>query len=147
MNKISLIRSCLKKEKSILLKSLQKAKDVRDSAPSAAQSWSDTTRNQAEKLVGALEEKLQNLEKIDLSIPSETDSEKDNKVYLWSYVEVKLNNQLMKIIFVPEGVGGKEIKGIKLISSGSPLGEKLIGKVLKEQFVFNNRTGKILNIN
>ncbi len=55
MNKKILFENLVIVRKLNLLSSIEKAKDARDNAPDATESHSDTRRNQAEKLVVALE--------------------------------------------------------------------------------------------
>jgi len=146
MDRIELIKEHLNREKEFLLKALQAAKETRDSAPAATESHSDTTRSQYEKLVIALEEKVRSIDDFSSILPKNLESKKTGPISLWSYVEISLNKNIIKLILVPEGMGGKELEGIKLISDNSPLGSLLIGKKLGEKFEFNEQRGKVLKI-
>ncbi len=146
MNKLKFIKKYVKNERQSLLRALDAAEEARDSAPSAMQSWSDTTRNQTEKLVFALKKKLDNLENVASTIPDNTKSISTDKISLWNYTEVKLGNLSMKLLVVPENISGKVVKKIRLISLESPLGKELMGKGSKSQFQFNNQKGEIIVI-
>lgn len=143
MNKIEIIRKHLTKEKKTLNKAIKSAKKARDSAPSAMESHSDTTRNQSERLVFALQEKKKSLEKIISKLPTKSKSSKRN-VSLWSYTKIILGKSKLEIVIVPEGIGGKEIGKIKLISKVSPLGKSLLRKKVGDNFKFNNKNVKIV---
>jgi seryl-tRNA synthetase len=136
MDKIKLIKNHLKKERGKLLKAIKNTKRTRDSAPSAMESQHDTTRNQAEKLVVALEEELKKTDELLSNITS-------CKLKLF---EFQLEKNLIKAILVPVGMGGKEINGIKLISEGSPLGSMLKNKKPGDDFEFNNQKGRVLRV-
>ncbi len=147
MNKILLVKKHLDKEKQSLLQTLEKAKETRDSAPSAMESHHDTTRNQTEKFVAALEKKLHHLENIISNLPNPQDIASSKTVALWSYVELNLNGKEMKLIIVPEGLGGKKEDDINFISENTPLGNVLINKKVENSFTFNNQRGEILKVN
>lgn len=144
MDKIEIIKKHLSNEKQSLLKTLKSAKETRDSAPSAMESHHDTTKNQAEKFVVALEKKLHNLEKSISNLPNPQNIRPANKIALWSYMEANLNGNKMKLIIVPEGIGGKQINNIHLISDKTPLGSAISNKRKGEEFEFNNQQGTIL---
>ena len=146
MNKLKLVKKHLDKEKQSLLKALGNAKETRDSAPSAMESHHDTTRNQAEKFVAALEKKLNNLEKIVSGLPNPQDIVSSDSVALLSYVELNLNGSKMKLIIVPEGLGGKKEDDINFISENTPLGGAILNKTIGSPFTFNGQGGEILNL-
>ena len=145
MDKFKLLREHFKSERESLMRALDSAKQTRDDAPSAMESHHDTTRNQTEKLVVALEQDLAKLDKnIDL-IPKD-DPEPADKVSLWSYVELDFDGNQMKIIIVPEGMGGSDIDGIKLISDQTPLGGVLLNKPKEGKLNFNGKSVSILKV-
>ena len=105
------IRESLVKEKEMLGKSLAAARFARDNAPAATESHSDTTRADQEKLVQALEERIKLV---------------DDQMKTLDKAEVKyVDHEGMKLVLVPEGMGGKKIGDVMLVSVNSPLGEKL----------------------
>ncbi|OGM20634.1 hypothetical protein A2955_02945 [Candidatus Woesebacteria bacterium RIFCSPLOWO2_01_FULL_37_19] len=138
MNKFGIVRNCLLKEKEVLEKALASARQTRDSAPSAMESHSDTTRSQAEKLVFALEEKTKNIESLISLIPQDFKSTL-TVVSLWSLIELKTNGEILKMILVPDGFGGREIDNIKLVSISTPLGNLIINKAVGDQITFNEK--------
>lgn len=146
MNIISEIEKHFKKEKELLIKAIEDAKITRDSSTSAMQSWSDTSRNQAENLVIALEEKLKKLEMQIASIPEQKGVKIKDKVSLWNLVEVESEAQKSKIVLVPKGAGGKNIKDIKLVSEDSPLGKELLGKKVGQKFIFNDKNIRVIKL-
>lgn len=149
MDKVEIIKklkNVLLKERETLDAAINKEKKVRDRAPTNRSSWSDTTRTQTQELITAYKARVENLEKLITLIPEENDIKKQNKVNMWSLVIINLNNNKIKVIIVPEGCGGKEIEGVKLISGESPLGKKLIGKKTGDNFKLNNQEGVIISI-
>lgn len=97
----------------VLYSALETAKIAQRDAPSAMESASNTTRSEMERMVTALEINIANLKKQILQIPDKLST--DNK--LWKLVEIKK----MKILIVPEGMGGEIIDGIRLVSENAPL--------------------------
>ncbi|TSC86403.1 MAG: Uncharacterized protein G01um101416_676 [Microgenomates group bacterium Gr01-1014_16] len=92
-------------------KSLSAARFARDNAPSAMESHSDTTRADQEKLVRALEERVKLV---------------GEQMKILAKAEVKyVEHNGMKLVLVPEGMGGKKIEDVMLVSVNSPLGSKL----------------------
>lgn len=125
---LKLVKKSLENERVILNKAIDSAKKARDSAPSATESHYDTDRNQNEKMVAALEEELLQLDhliqNLPISIPDDC-----GRTNLWSYIELPKENQVLKIIIVPEGYGGRDIDGIKLVSISAPLAKKILDRV------------------
>lgn len=128
----------LDKQRESLLKALEKAKEARDNAPGAMESHSDTTRSQNEKLVEALEQQLKELEgatkKINLAGKQ------------FPYFKTSFSQEKKKFILVPEGLGGQEIDGVRLLSESSPLGLLLACKNVGDKFEFNSQQIEILKI-
>jgi hypothetical protein len=137
INKLEVIRGGLCSEKIALRKAIDNAIDARDNSPSAMESHHDTTRNQSEKLVSALEQKLNDLEILINKLPTDI-SNIPNFVNLWSYAELSYNEAILKLILVPEGYGGREADGIKLVSISTPLGVAVIGKTQGENVTVNS---------
>ena len=121
-----------KREK--LTKGLTAAKEARDKAPTAMESHSDTTRSQNERMVVALESEIIKLDKIINDFSS----------HEWKRVDLILGNEILKVCFVPEGLGGENVGDVKLISSNSPLGSVISGKKKGNEFVFNGQKGRIV---
>jgi transcription elongation GreA/GreB family factor len=134
MNKVELFEKCLDTQINKLQKSIEKAKEARDNAPGAMESASDTRRSQAEKLVTALEEQLKELNRYSVGTnPSEL-----------AYLEVNMNSDVKKFLIVPEGLGGVEVGGVRLLSADSPLGQLLTGRKIGSKFEFNRQELEIL---
>ena len=74
-----------------LLKRIESIRRVRDSAPSAMESASDTSRSESEKLVYVLEAELKNMDNVISKIPQNL-SERDRELRVkdWQYVEISL---------------------------------------------------------
>lgn len=128
----------LKKEEQTLTRSWEWAKDARDRAPSAAESHSDTTRSEQEKLVHALERDIKTIKGHIKEVEKMTKSFA-RSVGKWSYVELDNGGMEMKILIVPEGIGGKDINGVKLVSVASPLGSALLEKRMGDSVEINGR--------
>jgi transcription elongation GreA/GreB family factor len=138
MDKYMLLMDHFQKQRKSLVRAIDSEKKIRDSSPSAMQSHHDTTRNQTEKLVTALEHELSELDRNIALIP-EKDINPGGKVTLWSYIELKQDGETVKLIIVPEGMGGSEAEGIKLVSETTPLGIKLISKKEGDKCSFNEK--------
>ena len=138
MDKLQIVNELLTKRKETLLKALGKAKEARNNAPGAMESHSDTSRSQYEKLVGALEQQLSDLE--------ETAKEFNLKNKSLPLFEISFNGEKKKFILVPEGLGGEETDGVRLLAENSPLGLQLAGKKVGNKFEFNGQQIEILKI-
>jgi hypothetical protein len=126
IDKLSVIKKSLEEELKTTQQALNSAVEARDSAPSAMESHTDTTRNQSEKMVTALTSQLTNLKKMIESLP-ETIPVSQNRIDVWSLVEL-IGSIRLSVILVPEGYGGKECDGVKIVSVEAPLGRSLLGK-------------------
>lgn len=122
MDTLSEVKVQIKKEKEALLKAIQHAIKTRDEAPSAMESHSDTTRNQTERLIIALEEKLKDLERLIMEIPEKIETK--NRP-LWSTHKTTVGEKTLQVLLVPEGIGGRKIGNVILVSVNSELGKKL----------------------
>lgn len=127
VNKLTILKKSLEEEYKVIQNALNTATTARDSAPSAMESHSDTTRNQSEKLASNLNIQLTNLKKLIESLPY-TFPEEQKKISLWSLVQLVGSNSRLSIILVPEGYGGKEYDNVKLVSIQAPIGKYLLGK-------------------
>jgi transcription elongation GreA/GreB family factor len=136
MNWKELVKKNLEERKNKILKSIASANDARENAPSAMESHSDTSRNQNEKLIFALKIDLANLEEVTKQI--------DN--FDVKYFEIKQGSSILKVVIVPEGAGGEQINGVKIISIKTPLGEILKDKNLGDKFIINDRENEIANV-
>jgi len=135
----------LKKEEATLIRSWEWAKDARDRAPAASESHSDTTRSEQEKLVQALERDIKVLKGYIKEV-ERMDSLSSGVVGTWSHVELDIDGLEMKILVVPDGIGGKEINGVKLVSVATPLGKSLVGKTSGSSTVMNGRNIKVVTV-
>jgi hypothetical protein len=106
------ILKSLEEEMAVLQKSLETAKIAQRNAPSAMESHSDTTRSEMEKMVTALEI---DINKVKVNIKKLADFEP-------KYYEL----DKLKLVLVPEGIGGRKIDGVMLVSQNSPIGKKLM---------------------
>lgn len=122
-------------ERELLVRARDHAKATRDSAPSANESHSDTTRSEHEKLVSALDEQIWIL---DQGMKTLEKSEV-------SYFEVDNGGNPMKLVIVPDGLGGKKIDGVMLISATTPLGVALVGKKIGDNLDLNGRKVQVLS--
>ena len=114
-------------EKRKLLFARDQAKTARDNAPSAMESHSDTSRSENEKLVFALDNEIKVNESC-TTVISNTD------LICFNLVS---DNAVLKVVIVPEGMGGSKVGDMMLISGNSPLGLKLIGKSRGDKLEFN----------
>jgi hypothetical protein len=106
------ILKSLEGEMIVLKKALETAKTAQRNAPSAMESASDTTRSEMEKMVTALE--------IDIN------KVKENIKKLADYEPKYYELDKLKLVLVPEGIGGRKIDGVMLVSQNSPIGKKLM---------------------
>ena len=107
------VRENLQKRRAVLERALAEAKQAQKDAPSAMESYSDTTKSEMEKLVTALE--------VDLKKFGEYEKKLLN--YTPKYFEVDGR----KIVLVPDGMGGDKIGEVLLVSETTSLGKKLFG--------------------
>jgi len=132
------ILAFLEKEEETLVRAWENAKDARDRAPSAAESHSDTTRSEQEKLVHALERDIKILRGYVGEVGKMVKAS-GGGIGQWSVVELDNGGSIMQILLVPEGIGGKEVRGLRLVSIGSALGMALIGKMAGDSVEINGR--------
>lgn len=147
MNWLEELKKQLQLRREKLFLGIESAKKERDHAPSAIESHSDTTRSEKEKLIYALENDLQKLDEIILSVPNNLNNLDDSLIVSdWRYVEISLAGNILNIYIVPEGIGGEIIKDTRLLSGITPLGKIILGKKMGEKFIFNGQEGKIVKI-
>lgn len=113
MELLNSVRQNFANKLQVLYSALETARIAQREAPSAMESASSSTRSEMEKMVTALEIDINNLKKQILQIPQKL-SEHGT---LWTILEIKN----MKILIVPEGMGGEIIDGIRLVSENAPL--------------------------
>ena len=113
MDLIKSIRQNFQKKLQVLYSALETAKIAQREAPSAMESASNTTRSEMEKMVTALEIEISTLKKQISLIPQKLSTTEK----LWKLTEIKN----MKILIVPEGMGGEVIGGVRLVSENAPL--------------------------
>lgn len=146
MNKFEALKKLLNGEKKTLEEALAHAKKACDEAPTAMESHSDTLRNQTEKLVIALQEKLKELDHFISQIPNEDNVTYGSIIKLWSQIELTIGETHMNLLLVPDGLGGKNMEGVKLLSISSELGKILLGRKLTDNFLFNGKPVEIRSI-
>lgn len=110
----------------LLEKAIAEAKKARDSAPSAMESHSDTTRSEQENLVLALTKSLSELQTL-----------YKHPLSASHYYELTSPSSLLKFMIVPEGLGGQKIDNIFLISAQSPFATQLLSKKSGDTISFN----------
>lgn len=113
--KVKILKS-LENEIAVLEKALETAKIAQRNAPSAMESHSDTTRSEMEKMITALE----------IDINTVKNNIKIMANYEPKYHELNNNGKTTKIILVPDGIGGRKIDDVMLVSEASPIGKKLL---------------------
>lgn len=106
------ILKSLEAEIAVLEKALETAKIAQRNAPSAMESHSDTTRSEMEKMVTALE--------IDINKVRENIKKLEN--YEPKYYEL----DKLKLVLVPDGMGGRKIDEVMLVSETSLIGKKIL---------------------
>ncbi len=124
-NKLELIRKCLEREKDQLLTNINKVTIARDESPLPTESRSDTSRIQADNLLQELKIKLNKLDDLIHNLPQRI-SKEDQVSGLFSYHEILKDGNSFKIIVVPDGCGGREIEGIKLVSVSTTLANSVL---------------------
>lgn len=112
MNLAAKVREHFEKRRRVLERSLAQAQTARSEAPKPTESHSDTTMSEKEKLVTAL--------KLDLGRLNGG----MKKLEGLKLECLELENR-MKVILVPEGMGGGEIEGVQLVSENAPLALKV----------------------
>lgn len=117
----------------------------RQASPSPTESHSDTSRSQLEKLANALIEELKQLEGYIKLVP-ESNINPENKVEIWSYLEILLDGKKIKMVLVPQGMGGEKVEDIQLVSTESPLGKAIYDLGEASKFNLHNLPGEILKI-
>jgi len=145
MSHIDNIKKYFEEQYAKMKSSIEKEKAIRDTSLSAMESHHDTTRNQTEKLIQALEVGLKELEKNIKQIPT-SGANKKNQVGLWSRVEMKIGDNNLRVVLVPQGLGGQKINDFQTLAENTPLGQAIINKSKSSEFEMNGNTGKIIEV-
>lgn len=124
MDYLKALSNRLKQDLEKTQRSLREVKKVREGAASAMESQHDMTRARAESEIEMYKNKIRELETSLKLIPKR--KPKEGQVGLWSYVETETGNGKMKAVIVPEGMGGRQIGGVRYISEKTPIGKRLI---------------------
>lgn len=124
--------------------SIKKEKVIRDTSPSAMQSHHDTTRNQTEKLIQAYETELKQLKELIRLIPNKREND-DQKIDIWTKIQVKIGQNNLTVVLVPSGLGGKKISDFQTLAADSPLGQKLSNLSEGNKFEINGNNGKVVS--
>ncbi|MDP1743252.1 MAG: hypothetical protein Q8L51_00525 [Candidatus Amesbacteria bacterium] len=112
--KVKIIQS-LESEIVVLNKALETTRIAQREAPSAMESASNTTRSEMERMVTALEIDIDSIKK----------NIKLMENYMPKYHEINNNGKTLKIILVPDGIGGKKIDDVMLVSENAPIAKNL----------------------
>jgi hypothetical protein len=123
----------LERQNELLIRSRDQAKIARDSAPSAMESHSDTTRSEKEELVYALD---RDIVAMHAYIKAALEMEPE-------YLVLTGENSTLKVLLVPAGIGGKMIDDIMLLGMNSPLGQAVAGVKSGDEFEFNGQKWKV----
>lgn len=145
MNWPTKIKQRFERSLEIMHKSLEQARIAQKNAPSAAESHSDTTRSEMEKLVTALEIDIGKLKQKMSQIPVEVEPNPKG-VQLWRHIKIDNGGQVMELILVPDGMGGGTIDNTRLVSVTTPLGMAIMGKYLGQVTSMAGREVKILQV-
>ena len=124
----------LKIQRDLLIRSRDQAKIARDTAPSAMESHSDTTRSEKEKLVMALDREINEMEG-NIKVAEKMEP---------NYLELAGQESTMKVLLVPAGLGGKKIDDVVLLGANSPLGQAVAGKKSGEKLEFSGKEWRII---
>jgi len=145
MHHLLVLKKHLQKEMKNLERTLKETKVARDNSPSAMESASDMSRSRLEGTVTMLEHMKREKESLLNAVPKKNiDSE---KIKQWSVAEIELSNNKMKVVVVPEGLGGLKISEFQYISDNTLLGAVLIGKKRGDNFSFNDLIGVVVSVN
>ncbi len=120
----------LRASKDELERSYSEHKEEAKNAPSAMQSASDMSRHQANTMAENIRAEVDIVEKaIDSLLKLESDPKKENALGYGNLFIVKSESEKKGYLIVPEGAGGREIKGFDValfsVSPNSPIGQKL----------------------
>lgn len=122
---LDIVKKCLEKEREKLLIHIKKITIARDGSPLPTESHSDTSRIQADNFLSELKVKLKELDGLIRDLPKDM-GKNDTARGLWSYHEINKNGSKLKIILVPNGYGGRETEGIKLVSINTPIARSIL---------------------
>lgn len=145
MRHLLVLKKHLQKELNNLERTLKETKIARDNSPSAMESSSDMSRSKHEGAVLMLEQMKKEKERFLSKIP--TNNIDSKTIEIWSFTEINFSDNKMKVVIVPEGLGGIKISGLQYVSDCTPLGTVLIGKKRGESFSFNNLVGMVVSVN
>jgi len=145
MDILAELKKTLEKNRENLVLSIERAKEARDKAPSAMESHHDTTRNQNEKLVAALESELKEFDRRIEKLPDKL-LDNNEVISLWSLVKLKNADNKLSILLVPEGFGGKKLGDITTVTASTPLGMAVLNKTVGENYEINSIVGTVEEI-
>ena len=123
---ISVLKNNLLKEKEVVLKRIEETKVLRNNAPSRMEARYDSSRAEYEHLIATLEKQLPQMEKFISQLPQKFPVPATSN--LWTIVESELKGKQTKFLFVPQGLGGRRIGDVQLLSANSPRGKELLKK-------------------
>jgi hypothetical protein len=109
----------------------------RDNSATPMESASDKSRQLAEQLMDALNDERKKL----ILLNRKISEFKNNKIFT---IKTPLGER--EFVLVPEGLGGKTVDGVTLLSEVSPLGKNLIGKKVGDIFEYNNQSFRIISL-
>lgn len=119
------VKDLFQKELERLERALEIAREAQRMAPTPMESHSNTMMSEMEKLVTALEMDIAKHKEYMAKIPKDYLPD-TGKLGEWKYTEVEVKGQKLKVVLVPEGMGGKKVGDVVLVSVGSPLGKTLV---------------------
>jgi transcription elongation GreA/GreB family factor len=140
MNWLPEIKSYFESKQELLLRALADTRKAAADAPKPNESRSDTTINEKQKMINALETDLAAITKFIKIIPE--DRANKSKVEIWSYVQT----DKIKFILVPDGMGGGQVQDVRLISPSTPFGMAVINKKAGDTFVINHISSTIISV-
>lgn len=120
------VKSLFDEELVRLEKALEIAREAQRMAPTPQESHSNTMMSEMEKLVTALEMDIAKHKEYMAKIPKEYLPDTGTLGEWNMYAEVEVKGQKLKVVLVPEGMGGKKVGEVILVSVGSPLGKTLV---------------------
>jgi len=141
MNHLELLRKEIKSNLKKTQEVLRQTRKDRDDSPSAMESHSDTSRSKLERDATLHELRIKKLKAFLETVPEKTRAAK--KVGMWNLVEVEVPTGLMRIVIVPEGLGGIFLDDVRCISDKTSLGAAIVGKKQKDSFEFNSTRGVV----
>lgn len=142
----------LESEVASFYKGIEQEKKAIQEAPTARESWSDTTRSQKESLVGALQKQYRDAHKALTSL-KQIKVEKKKEVNIGALIEIEEDEAISFYLIIAGTTAKIEMDDeiiVKLISAASPIARALsghkTGDTIEVEVPAGTRTLKILKI-